>query len=337
MNTKEMMKTTQSLWSNFRNCRRKCKIRTLDKLVPNQKEKCLSFGSVIHEALETWHGGYDFKPVLTCIDNAYPQKIANADQKRDWHLATAMMKGYIGRYPSEEFQVIALEKVFEGPIVNPLTGKTSRSFYLAGKVDGIIRYPDGSYWLLEHKTASQITPDYIERLWVDFQIALYSWYVREYLGIPVVGILYNILGKTTMRQGNGETEEEYQERRQKLIAKSKTGKTSAKRKIPESDEDFQDRLAEKYAQEDMLRREELYISNDRYEDLQVELWKLTQAFLEARRNDNFYRNPDYCFHYNRACSYYPICSSNDNPLVIENHYQVVEPHEELRSCEENVF
>ncbi|MFQ5647466.1 MAG: PD-(D/E)XK nuclease family protein, partial [bacterium] len=230
-----LMKTTQSLWSDFRNCRRKCKIRTLDKLVPNQKEQCLFFGSVIHECLESWHGEYSLNWIQTCIDKTYPHKITDDNQRRDWHYATAMMKGYVRQYQSEDFKVIALEKVFEGPIINPLTGKASRSFYMAGKVDGIIQYPDGSYWLLEHKTASQINESYIERLWLDFQITLYSWYVKKYLGFPVVGVLYNILGKTTMRQGKGETEKEYQERRQKLIAKSKTGRTTAKRKLPESD------------------------------------------------------------------------------------------------------
>ena len=35
----------------------------------------------------------------------------------------------------EDFEVVALERTFEGPIVNPATGAQSRSFTLAGKVD----------------------------------------------------------------------------------------------------------------------------------------------------------------------------------------------------------
>ena len=65
-----------------------------------------------------------------------------------------MMTAYAARYAAEEFEVVALEKTFEGPIVNPATGAASRSFVLAGKVDGIVRI-GGDYFILEHKTAAQ--------------------------------------------------------------------------------------------------------------------------------------------------------------------------------------
>jgi len=225
---------------------------------------------------------------------------------------------------------VALEKVFDGRIINPATGMSSRSFTMSGKVDGIVRMGD-EYYLLEHKTASLIDSSYLERLWTDFQITLYAWYVRETLGIPVVGIIYNMLSKAKLQQGKGETEAEFEARRAELLAKSKTGKTTAKRKLPESDEDFQERLAAKYAepggsQTQMFHRETLYISRDRYTVLQTELWELTQAFPEARRRGYFYQNTAFCFRFRSPCAYYPICSSDNNPNVIDNLYQVAAPH-----------
>jgi hypothetical protein len=83
------------------------------------------------------------------------------------------MTGDTDRYPQEEFTVIALEKTFAAPIVNPETGAASRSFLLAGKVDGIVRI-GADHYILEHKTAASIDADYLERLWTDFQIAIYS-------------------------------------------------------------------------------------------------------------------------------------------------------------------
>ena len=330
------MTTTYSMWSQFRNCRRACQLRYLENLVSLNQNKNLYFGSVIHQCLEIWHRDRDLEKVFESIHKTYSGRSQNEEQKKNWHLSTAIMKGYAARYPEEEFQVIELEKKFEGVIINPSTGASSRSFKLSGKVDGIVRIGN-EHWLLEHKTAAQIDGSYLEKLWTDFQIILYSWYVRETLGIPIAGIIYNILVKAKLQQSKGETEAEFEERRRQLIVKSKTGKTSAKRKLPESDEAFQERLAAKYADPEMFHRETIYISRDRYDDLRAELWKLTQAFLEARRGNNFYRNTGFCFHYNRACSYYPICSSGDNPNVIANHYQVVEPHEELRSDEKDVF
>ncbi len=325
----ELTTTTYSMWRLFRNCRMACKWRYIDELVPLTRNPNLYFGSVIHECLELWHGQRDLAKVIEHIDRTYANRAQNADQQADWHLATAMMKAYSGHYTVEDFEVITLEKTFKGPIVNPATGAASRSFMLAGKVDGIVKH-DGQYFLLEHKTASQIDAGYLERLWTDFQIILYAWYIEQTLGITISGIIYNVLVKARLRQGQGETEAEYEARRAELIAKSKTGKTSAKRKMPEDDESFQARLREKYAEQGMFHREMLFLSRDQFAELQAELWELTKAMLDACRRGRFYRNTGFCFQYGRPCAYFPLCRSGGNPNVIENHYERVAPHEELR-------
>lgn len=326
------MLTTYSMWSLFRNCRKACDWRYRRELVPLERNHNLNFGSLIHECLEIWHRDRDLKQVLDFIDRACPNRAQEDREQRDWHLATAMMKGYAARYQTEEFEVVALEKTFKGKIVNPATRASSRSFVLAGKVDGIVRIGD-EFFLLEHKTASQIDADYLERLWTDFQIILYAWYIEQTQGLRIAGILYNILVKARLQQGQGETEAEFEERRAALIAKSKTGKSSAKRKLPESDETFQERLHVKYTDLGMFHRETLYISRDQFRSLQEELWELTQNFLDARRRGVFYRNTGFCFHYHRPCAYFPLCRSNGSPNVIENLYQQVPPHEELRDGE----
>ncbi|MFZ5928795.1 MAG: PD-(D/E)XK nuclease family protein [Acidobacteriota bacterium] len=323
------MVSTYSMWSLFRNCRKAAELRYLQQLVPIERDRHLHFGSLIHECLELWHGQRDLAVVLDLIDRRCAARAQDEDQKRDWHLATAMMRAYADRYAEEEFEVVALERVFEGPIVNPATGAASRSFRLAGKVDGIVRV-NSEYFILEHKTASQIDSDYLERLWTDFQITLYAHYVEQTMGIPIAGILYNVLVKARLQQSKGETEEEFEARRAELLAKSKTSRTTARRREPESDEEFQPRLAEKYADAAMFHREMLYLSRDRFEILRSELWKLTQAFLDARRRGVFYQNTSFCFNYQRPCPYFALCRSNGNPNVIENFYQRAEPNEELR-------
>lgn len=324
------MVTTYSMWSLFRNCRKAVDWRYLQNLTPIERDRNLHFGSLVHECLEMWHRDRNLANVLDHIDRRCAGRAQDEDQRRDWHYATAMMKGYAERYAGEEFEVIALEETFTNmPIVNPGTGATSRSFVLAGKVDGIVRI-DGDYYLLEHKTAAQLGSDYLERLWTDFQITLYAWYLEQRFGFQITGILYNILVKTRLQQSHGETEAEFEARRAELLAKSKTGKTTAKRKLPETDEEFQQRLAEKYAEPGMFHRERLYLSRDRFAILQAELWELTQSFLDARRRGAFYQNTSFCFNYQRPCSYFALCRSNGNPNVMENFYQRVEPHEELR-------
>ena len=326
----ERMTTTYSMWNLFRNCRKAAEWRYLKEVVPLEKDQHLSFGALIHGCLEQWHQTRDLAAVLDRVDRACTSRAQDEEQRRVWHLATAMMRGYAARYPQEEFQVVALEKSFEGEIVNPETGATSRSFVLAGKVDGVVRVGE-EHFLLEHKTAAAIDASYLERLWTDFQITIYAHYLEQALGIRVAGVLYNILVKARLQQSAGETQEEFEARRAELIAKSKTGKSSAKRRLPESDDEFQARLAAKYAEPGMFHRETLYISRDQFDTLRAELWELTQAFLDARRRGVWYQNTSFCFQYGKSCPYFALCRSGGSPNVLENFYERRPPHEELRA------
>lgn len=325
----ELLVTTYSMWNLFRNCRKACEWRYIKELVPIQRDHNLSFGSLAHECLEKWHRRRDLAEVLDHIDKSFPNRHSDDGQKADYHLATAMMTGYASTYPVEDFDVVFLEKTFDGKITNPATGAPSRSFVLAGKVDGIVCI-DGRFYLLEHKTASQLDGDYLERLWTDFQVTLYAHYVEQVFGIKIAGIIYNVLVKARLQQSKGETEAEFEARRAELLAKSKTGKTTAARKVPESDADFQSRLIAKYAEPGMFHREMLYISRDQFETLQADLWELTQQFLYSRRRGVFYQNTSYCFFYHRPCAYFALCRSGGSPNVIENFYEHKPAHEELR-------
>ena len=328
----ERMTTSYSMWSLFRNCRKAAHWRYLKELVPLENDQHLSFGSLIHGCLEVWHQSRDLAAVLDRVDRACVNRAQDEEQRRVWHLATAMMRGYAARYPTEDFEVVALEKEFQGEIINPETGAASRSFVLAGKVDGIVRIGD-QHFLLEHKTAATIDASYLERLWTDFQITLYASYVEQALGIRVAGILYNVLVKARLQQSAGETEAEFEARRADLVAKSKTGKSSAKRRMPETHDEFQARLAAKYAEPEMFHRELLYLSRDQFTTLRSELWELTQAFLDARRRDVWYQNTSFCFQYGKPCPYFALCRSGGSPNVIENFYEHRAPHEELRGVE----
>lgn len=325
----ERVVTTYSMWNLFRNCRKAAHWRYVLELAPLERDRHLSFGTLIHDCLEVWHGTRDLGQALELIDRACPNRAQNEEERRVWHLAIAMTRGYATRYATEDFEVVALEKTFEGEIINPETGAASRSFVLAGKVDGIVRIGD-EHFLLEHKTAAAVDAGYLERLWTDFQITLYAFYLEKALGIRIAGVLYNILVKARLQQGAGETEAEFETRRAELLAKSKTGKTTAKRRLPETDDDFQARLAEKYAEPESFHREMLYISRDQFATLQAELWELTRAFLDARRRDVWYQNTSYCFQYGKPCPYFALCRSGGSPNVLENFYEKRPPHEELR-------
>jgi len=327
----DRLKTSYTMWSLFRNCRKAAQWRYIEKLVPLERDRNLRFGSLVHECLELWHRNVDLEQfqwnmdqrlaaVLAHVDAACPKRAGDEEQRRTWHLATAMMKGYAATYPIEAFEVVALEMPFEGEITSPRTGAASRSFVMTGKIDGLVRQ-DGKYYLFESKTAATIDASYLEKLWTDFQIILYAHYVEQTMGIRVAGVIYNILTKAKQQQSSGETEDEFQARRAELVAKSKTGRSSAKRRMPETDDEFQERLAEKYAEPGVFHRELIYLSRERFDELRGELWELTQAFLDARRRGVWYQNTSYCFQFGKPCPYFALCRSGGNTNVRDNFYR----------------
>lgn len=329
---------TYSALNTFRNCPRKYKHRYLDNLRPRERAEALSFGSVIHTAIELWYRSGTaesrFSDVNAYIDDAFENRVTEPHLLANWHLARAMFAGYAKRYAEEDFEVVEIEKEFEGEIRNPDTGRQSQTFRIAGKVDAIVRCHDGMY-LLEHKTAATVDANYLDKLWTDTQIALYCHYLREH-GYPIVGVIYNVLLKSRLKQGRGETQSEYESRRAELAAKNKSGKSTAKRQMPETNEEFQARLTEWYSRPEAFHREFIYLSEERLAMLQDEVWEITQQYLDARRRGKWLLNTSNCFSYQRPCEYLPYCQSGFNPNVADNLYQIALPHEELTSLDSEV-
>lgn len=307
---------TQSAAAMFRDCRKKAELRHERGLVPMEEAHELRFGHLIHGALEAHHTGVD----------PFAHINQRALNPTDQALALAMMRGYVARYPSESFEAVAVEQEFRIEIRNPDTNAASRSFEGAGKIDAIIRKPDG-LWLMEHKTTGRIDSGYLERLWIDFQIAWYCIAIEEVYQEPVVGILYNVLEKTAYSaasQEQGETDAEWNAR---LAMAKAPGR--CKRVMPESDEAYRARLDAIYADGKKFHREEILLVREDLDLVRAEMWDLTQAWLDARKNNRWYRNTSQCFHYNKPCQYLPICKSRENPMLIEALYKRQEPHAEL--------
>ncbi|MCK4343264.1 MAG: hypothetical protein KAY37_16240 [Phycisphaerae bacterium] len=54
-----------------------------------------------------------------------------------------LLTGHFWRYENDDVEIIDVERTFELPLVNPQTGRASRAFALAGKIDAIVRLADG--------------------------------------------------------------------------------------------------------------------------------------------------------------------------------------------------
>ena len=223
----------------------------------------LRFGSCFHKGLELRSGLFadDAESILdavlapyeTCPDWADPTAWAVEGQT-----LRALLLGHFWRYEADNVQFAAVEQSFSLPLVNPDTGAASRTFTLAGKMDGIVRLPDGRLAVLEYKTAGEdISPnaDYWRRLRCDAQISQYVLAARA-LGHDVATVLYDVTRKPTIRLRKSETPAEYGER---LLA------------------DIGERPDYYYQRREIPRLE------DELAEFQAELWQQAQLILETRR------------------------------------------------------
>lgn len=120
---------TQSAMRSYRSCPRKFFYRYELRQRPLLKAGPLATGGSVHEALDT------FRRTGGDLDSA----IASLTTE-DLHVRAkekAMLVGYAARWPTPR-GIIAIEKEFRIPLVNPSTNGISKTFQLGGKVDGIV-------------------------------------------------------------------------------------------------------------------------------------------------------------------------------------------------------
>jgi len=271
-----------------------------------------------------------------------PDEIAMAgDKARPEHAKiAAMLEAYLKTWQledQEQYKTVGAEIEFLAPIRNPATNAKSRTFVLAGKLDAIFQdRATGMDLLVEHKTTTKLDESYVEKVWMDLQIQLYTnalatedidgLFGGSHLAgyVPKPGeVLYDVVVKPQLRYSYPETEGDYQTRLAALIEKSKTGKSSAKRKEGETLVEFQTRMVEWMLEKPgRLERIRLTIPQDRIDAIRRQVWDLTKAWLDARLHDNWYQNTHQCLNrYGRRCEFLPICQSLSNPTVISLNYQ----------------
>ena len=203
----------------FLACRQKWQwhSRNGEHLRPRFPSKHLFLGSVVHEALAAYYERQMFASVIAKVPpgsikslptptRALHQAIFDREQiiKKDLYgdlpdpivdyslLAMKMLEQYQRWAPTvDRFKVIDVE--YELAV--------DYTYWLfVGFIDAIVQMPDGSYWIMESKTATR-EPGFYE-LFFSLQAAGYMWAaqrdpVLSRLNIP--GVLYNILLKTEVK------------------------------------------------------------------------------------------------------------------------------------------
>ncbi len=114
-----------------------------------------------------------------------------------------MVNGYAERWATEPVRHCVNEIAMEAPLINPATGHCSRSFVLAGRVDGLIL--DGGAWsLYEMKTTSDTLNETESYLREGIQIPVYDELALRARGIELQTNVVDIIKKPVIKRRKGE-------------------------------------------------------------------------------------------------------------------------------------
>ena len=120
---------TNSAMSAYRSCPRRYLYSYVQRRRPVVTPHALTFGTLMHKGLEVWWSTVDLSATLAAV--------ADAPDPFDVVRAEELLRGYHARWVDEPIRVLAVEKAFVAPLLNPETGHASRTFELGGKCDAI--------------------------------------------------------------------------------------------------------------------------------------------------------------------------------------------------------
>lgn len=284
-------------------------------------EQPLRMGEAIHVALDQYaqfklSGDMDaaLEKAAKTIMRQYEHTPSWADNfkwKTEQEICLCLFYGYVWRWQDDDVEIVATEQAFSLPIVNPDTGRTSRNYTFAGKLDKIILWQAANA-VMEHKTTdASLDPDsdYWSRLRIDTQISGYYLAANE-LGYDVRTVVYDVIRKPGIRplesvpctdehnrriiiDSNGQrmfkaSGEPY------LSADPKKGRFAQSR--PETIQEFGDRLIK-----DIRERPDFYYARREIprlgcdiHDFRRELWSIQQSMKAEENNGWHFRNSDAC-------------------------------------------
>lgn len=337
--TRELTNSMRSKWNS---CHRAFKFSYVDMYKPNKTSDALLFGTAFHAMMEVYWGkmiseeSFDVTEEITKIANDFAIKNDDAFGAKT---LLALFDGYVNRYLNEDrqkYDCVCVEAGFNTPLLNPESNGQSKTFHLAGKIDGIIaNKADGSIRILEHKTTSMdIDPasDYWLKLPIDGQVSGY-YLGASSLGYSAESCLYDVIKKPSIKPSHAIPV--LDENGLKVVVDAEGNRAMNKNGTPRQSEDSSkgffmmkrdetadewfDRLSADIAAnpDKYFARMDIVRSENDLADYLFDMWSLSQEIINAERTGRFSRNPNGCSQYG-TCEFFDVCTnaaSIDDPIL----------------------
>lgn len=272
---------TTSSMASFRRCPRHYYHRYELGLTRISTGTALRVGTAFHLAMELRGKG------ATMEEASESATSLMADLPYELETLRQLIAAYWWRYSIDTLKMFDIERVFRMSLTNPETGKNSKSFQLAGKIDAIAQLPDGRMAIVEYKTAGEdISPDsnYWLRLRCDPQISLYV-VAGRYLGYDISTVIYDVTRKPTISPFTATPQEKRKYTKQGTLYANQ-------REHDETPDEFGLRLVSDISERPdyYFQRREVPRLHDDLREFAIDAWNQAKQMYEAKKHGRWFRN-----------------------------------------------
>lgn len=328
---------TTSSAKDYRACPRLYRYRHVDLYRPAQDADAQVFGTLIHSALEMWWKSARYFPGSS--DHWLSEALSVLDRDRDPFRrarARAMMAVYHTMWrpmlwAGQPIEVLAVEREFRGPLINPATGAPSKTWERGGKIDAMIRVA-GRDLIVEHKHASEdisVGSDYWRRLRLESQVSNYHVGARA-LGYDPAGVIYDVLAKPAHRPLRA-TPIEARKYTKATKAAPYSRLYAGQRETDETADEYEARMVESIiaSPTDYVAREMVVRLEHEEAAAAANVWQTALQVRDSERRGLWPQNPEACRRFGSTCPFLPVCEGTAQLTDVARYRRAERQHEEL--------
>ncbi len=322
---------THSRIDAFKTCRKKAWYAYEHGIRSVIDGRALRMGSAYHAGIEALTLRNDLAAGVQAVRDYYlisPDEFDEYAWAIERETVIRLLCGYEWRWQQDGLEYVEVELSVQLPLTNPVTGKKTPSFELAGKIDAIVKLPDGRLAVKESKLlGDDLGPDsgLWRRLRIDSQISQYVIAARK-LGYKIDSVLYDATRKPTIAATavpvlddlGAKIVEDVNGNRVKTERGlwRQTGdkdKGYTLRTRPMTPEEWGEKLNDDIAErpEFYFQRHEVARLDGDLAEYEAELWDIQQTYRDAQKSGRWYRtaNRNTC----EFCPVFDLCTVNFDP------------------------